>query len=146
MRYITKWQGSLITNVLYLYCICFCISGCLLFSSFSSSYLLKPSNFFFLFSSSCYLLQPSNYVITIIIMAIKLININVTSFLMGCWESNSIQPSLLCRLWFIHMWYNPLGGGVTNIKIFYTEIRKLSGGKFRVSFLSIPLLVVHARS
>ena len=61
--------------------------------------------------------------------------------LMGCWESNPIQPCFLCRqVVYLHV-IHPLGGGVACKYILYTGIRNLAGGEFR-TFLSIPRIVV----
>ena len=58
-----------------------------------------------------------------------------------------VQPNPVSCVdkWFIYMWYNPLGGGVACKYILYTGIRNLAGGEFRISFLSIPRIVVHDR-
>ena len=55
------------------------------------------------------------------------------------------NPVSYVDIWFIYMWCNPLGGGVTCKYILYTGIRNLSGVEFRISFLSIPRSVGHAR-
>ena len=54
-------------------------------------------------------------------------------------QSNSVS---FVDKWFIYMWYNPL---VACKYILYTGIRNLTGGAFRISFLSIPRIVVHGR-
>ena len=45
--------------------------------------------------------------------------------------------------WFVPIWYNPLGGGVASKYILYTGIRYLAGGKFWISFLSIPGISIY---
>ena len=43
------------------------------------------------------------------------------------------------------MWCNPLGRGVACKDILYTGIRNLADPEFIISFLSVPLIVVHGR-
>ena len=55
------------------------------------------------------------------------------------------NPVSYVDIWFIYMQCNPVDGIVAYKKILYTGIRNLSGGEFRISFLSIPRIVVHDR-
>ena len=64
------------------------------------------------------------------------------------WDPKKViqsNPVSYVDIWFIKMWYNPLGGGVGCKFILYTWIRNLAGGEFRISFPSISRIEVRGR-
>ena len=53
------------------------------------------------------------------------------------------NPLSCVDIWFIYRRYNLRGGSFAYKQIWFTGIRNLSGGEFKISFLSIPRIVVH---
>ena len=74
--------------------------------------------------------------------------LRIHSIQLTWWDVEKViqsNPVSCVDKWFIYMWYNPLSGRLEYKYILYTGIIKLAGRKFRISFLSIPRIVVDDR-
>ena len=90
----------------------------------------------------------AQYCLLLYIFLIRDVEVTFNPIQPTSWDAEkAIQSKFVSCLdiWFIYMRYNPLGGSVAYKQILYTGIRNLSGGEFRVSFLSIPRTVVCGR-
>ena len=74
--------------------------------------------------------------------------LRIHSIQLTWWDVEKViqsNPVSCVDKWFIYMWYNPLSGSLECEYILYTGIIKLAGRKVRISFLSIPRIVVDGR-